>query len=143
MSSIVYNPNIPKYIVYGLVDPFANEIRYIGKTITGWERIKGHWQSSSIKENPSNHKNKWLQKLKNLPKKPKKKYSRVVPGARQSYVDKLSKQLLRMNIVSGEIEIILGLRPAAKSIGGKCNNAGIRAAIKRESVYYGYLWSEI
>lgn len=34
-----------KFIIYALIDPRTNEIRYIGQTIKGLERPRSHWKS--------------------------------------------------------------------------------------------------
>src|ERR1700722_13163788 len=54
-----------QYIVYGLIDPFTKEIRYIGKSIQGYSRINNHWNDSSKKEG-NTRKIQWINKLKSL-----------------------------------------------------------------------------
>lgn len=55
-------------IVYGLIDPFTHEIKYIGKSVSGIERAHQHWSPSSLKEG-NTHKNNWIKKLRSLNKK--------------------------------------------------------------------------
>ena len=51
-----------KFIVYHMVDPTDNQIRYIGQTISGIKRIVNHFTPFALK--PRNHKNSWLKSLK-------------------------------------------------------------------------------
>ncbi len=51
-----------KFIVYHMVDPTDNQIRYIGQTISGIKRIVNHFTPFALK--PKNHKNSWLKSLK-------------------------------------------------------------------------------
>lgn len=51
----------PKYFIYGLVDPRNNELRYVGKSLTGWCRPRSHTQPSLMKVRT--HKNNWLRQL--------------------------------------------------------------------------------
>lgn len=51
-------------IVYGLVDPETNQVRYVGKSLTGIHRAYDHWTPSSIKEG-NTPKNNWIKRLKN------------------------------------------------------------------------------
>jgi hypothetical protein len=57
-----------KNVIYGLVDPNTNEIRYIGKAINLNERIKNHYKPSRLIS--KTHKNNWLNVLLNENKKP-------------------------------------------------------------------------
>lgn len=65
---------------------------------------------------------------------------RSIPGARQAYVDSKSKKLIKINPETNERIPVLGMRPAAREIGGKCSKTGIRSAIKSKSLYYGFYW---
>lgn len=38
-----------KLLVYGLIDPFSQEIRYVGKSVTGLSRPRCHWNQSELK----------------------------------------------------------------------------------------------
>jgi hypothetical protein len=38
-----------QYIIYGLVDPETEELRYIGKSSTGMSRPKKHFYPSTLK----------------------------------------------------------------------------------------------
>lgn len=228
---IKINPK-ERYIVYGLIDPNTNHIRYIGKSVSGITRVLHHKTPSSLKES-NTHKNNWIKSLKannqeysyyilfvadyrlnkeeaniilykveqrfislyrkidnNLtnsddggpgvtgrktsietrkkmsetakkrplhpalleqqkPKgRPLKKSprtlaegrkSRAIPGAREKSNNR-RKILIRLQN-SKETKIILGIKEAAKLIGDKCNKTGIRLAIKKQKIYYGYNWS--
>ena len=59
------------YIVYSLIDPNTNEIRYIGKTIQGLKRIKEHTKDSSLKHDGNTKKANWIRKLKKNGQEPK------------------------------------------------------------------------
>ena len=47
-------------LVYGLVDPRNNLVKYVGKTIRGIARVKLHVQNHG---NPNNPKNLWVKEL--------------------------------------------------------------------------------
>jgi hypothetical protein len=51
-----------KFVVYHMVDPTDNQIRYIGQTISGMKRIVNHFTPYALKQ--KNHKNSWLKSLK-------------------------------------------------------------------------------
>jgi len=53
----LHTPN-PPYYIYGLVDPYNNIIKYIGKAINPHDRFKSHLSKPSTLLNP------WFQKLK-------------------------------------------------------------------------------
>lgn len=55
-------------IVYGLVDPYTHDIRYVGKSVGGIERAHQHWAPSSVKEGAT-PKNRWINKLRKFGKK--------------------------------------------------------------------------
>ena len=55
---------MPHYI-YGLVDPFTDEIRYIGQSTSPWSRLKTH-----LNERNNTHKCHWIQKCISMGKKP-------------------------------------------------------------------------
>jgi hypothetical protein len=48
-------------IIYGLVDPHTNQIRYIGKAVDLYMRIKNHYKPSRLID--KTHKNNWINKL--------------------------------------------------------------------------------
>jgi hypothetical protein len=52
-----------RYIVYALVDPATNEIRYIGKSSVGIARAKSHFEPKRISTDSNLHKARWLQGL--------------------------------------------------------------------------------
>lgn len=58
-------------IIYALVDPRNNDIRYIGKSLNYDLRPKLHWKSGSMKREKNPFKRKWLQDLINLNLEPK------------------------------------------------------------------------
>lgn len=55
-------------VVYGLLEPTTNEIRYVGKATDLDTRVRKHLQPSKLIENT--HKNNWLKKLINQNEKP-------------------------------------------------------------------------
>ncbi len=57
-----------KYIIYGLVDPITEELRYIGRSSNGWFRPRNHGIPSSLKH--KNKKNSWLKSLRDKGFKP-------------------------------------------------------------------------
>jgi hypothetical protein len=50
-----------KLIVYALLDPITSEIRYIGKSCSGFTRIRQHFNPSQL--NSKNKKSSWLKSL--------------------------------------------------------------------------------
>ena len=60
--------HMSKYIIYGLVDPITNEIRYVGKSCKGLERPKEHMWPFSLKN--KSKKNSWIKKLMAVGLKP-------------------------------------------------------------------------
>lgn len=48
-------------VIYCLIDPISNQVRYVGKTINLYQRIKKHYKKSELK--PKTHKNTWLLSL--------------------------------------------------------------------------------
>jgi len=50
-----------KYIVYGLVDPRNNELRYVGQSSKGLKRPKQHWSTFSL--NLKDHCHNWINSL--------------------------------------------------------------------------------
>lgn len=57
-----------KYLIYGLLDPFTNELRYIGRSSNGIQRPRNHFIPSKLKE--FNYKNNWIKSVINKGKKP-------------------------------------------------------------------------
>lgn len=57
-----------KFIVYHMVDPTDNQVRYIGQTINGMKRIVNHFTPFAMRS--KNHKNSWLKSLKKRGIKP-------------------------------------------------------------------------
>lgn len=57
MSKICY--------IYGLVDPRTDEIRYVGKSIDPWKRLKSHIKETSYKEKKNYHSKCWIKQLLN------------------------------------------------------------------------------
>jgi len=57
-----------KNVIYGLIDPTTNEIRYIGKAIDLYTRIRNHYKPSRLIS--KTHKNNWINKLLNDGEKP-------------------------------------------------------------------------
>lgn len=53
--------------IYGLIDPRTQEIKYIGKTVQGIERLRQHFYSSGNRKYEGNTKKiNWCKKLKSL-----------------------------------------------------------------------------
>jgi hypothetical protein len=52
-----------KFIVYALVDPRTDQIRYIGKSSVGMERPRSHVEPGRIANESNLHKARWLQQL--------------------------------------------------------------------------------
>lgn len=55
---------MPKFIIYGLIDPITNELRYVGRSSSGFYRPRNHSIPSQLKKS-NNYKNNWLKKLRN------------------------------------------------------------------------------
>lgn len=49
----------PKVVIYGLVDPFTNELRYVGQTVNGRQRLSVHIKSL----NEKSHKANWIKSV--------------------------------------------------------------------------------
>lgn len=50
-----------KNVIYGLYDPITDEVRYVGKAVNLYNRIKNHYKNSRLII--ETHKNNWLNKL--------------------------------------------------------------------------------
>lgn len=57
-----------KYVVYGLVDPNTNQLRYVGKSCSGLNRPKRHSRPSELKDNL--YKCNWIKSLLRSNQKP-------------------------------------------------------------------------
>lgn len=53
-----------KFIIYGLIDPTTEEVRYIGKSSSGLVRARAHLKPSQLNSNSNRHKNNWLSAAK-------------------------------------------------------------------------------
>jgi hypothetical protein len=58
------------HIVYALVDPRTSETRYIGKSSTGLERPRSHFEPRRISSDPNRHKAGWIGALTKAGLKP-------------------------------------------------------------------------
>jgi hypothetical protein len=47
-------------LIYGLKDPFTNEIRYVGKSSWGIKRARDHLKPSHVAKETNSHKANWL-----------------------------------------------------------------------------------
>lgn len=54
----------PKFLVYGLIDPRTNELRYVGKSSSGMRRPKVH-QTAGGRSRATAHNGRWLRALFN------------------------------------------------------------------------------
>lgn len=80
-----------RYIIYGLVDPETEELRYIGKSSTGMSRPKKHFYPSTLK-NERTYKNRWVNSvLKRCGKLPV-----IVILAEAKNVDNLNKLEIKL-----------------------------------------------
>ena len=61
LNSLKDLPN--KNVIYGLSDPISNQIRYIGKAVDLYTRIRNHYKESRLKY--VTHKNTWIKSLLN------------------------------------------------------------------------------
>jgi len=52
---------IGQNIIYGLLDPRNGELRYVGKSTSGFRRVRNHTAVSNLK--PSTKKNNWIKSL--------------------------------------------------------------------------------
>lgn len=55
---------VPKFIIYGLVDPRTDEVRYIGKSSRGLKRARAHAFPSVLNGCNNHHKARWIAGLK-------------------------------------------------------------------------------
>ena len=60
--NLIYCNMNRRYIVYGLMCPITNQIRYIGKSTSGLNRPRQHMCLSSLRSNT--HKNNWIRNLR-------------------------------------------------------------------------------
>lgn len=58
-----FNPMKHKFLIYGLIDPFSQEIRYVGKSVTGLSRPRCHWNQSELKT--KTRKSAWVKSVLN------------------------------------------------------------------------------
>jgi hypothetical protein len=54
---------INRYLIYGLVDPFSGQLRYIGRSSSGLKRPQNHAHPSRLNKDNS-HSGAWIRKLK-------------------------------------------------------------------------------
>lgn len=54
---------LSSYLIYGLVDPRNNEMRYIGKSSSGLRRPSRHWSAKSLRLDRNGHKVNWLKQV--------------------------------------------------------------------------------
>lgn len=59
-----------QFIIYGLVDPRDNRVRYVGKSTSGFTRPKKHTNPSRLKSDGCWHKTNWVNELISLNLKP-------------------------------------------------------------------------
>lgn len=92
-----------KHLIYVLIDPNTNEIRYVGKTSNLARRLTTHYSPSNLK--PNTHKNNWLKKL--LTNNQKAIVSIVQECETKEELDQLEKmwivnyKILGCNLVNG------------------------------------------
>lgn len=58
-----------KYLIYGLIDPITNELRYIGRSSSGLQRPRCHFTPCILKKE-KNHCHNWIKSLINKNLKP-------------------------------------------------------------------------
>jgi hypothetical protein len=59
-------PTSSKFIIYGLIDPRTNVLRYIGKSTSGLKRAKMHSKACDLKRHGKTHKTAWIKELLSL-----------------------------------------------------------------------------
>ena len=100
-------------IIYGLVDPNTNNIRYVGKSLTGIDRAYHHYTPSSIKEG-NTPKNNWIKRLRNN----NQKYKVVILFAIEH--NKYNKNDLNDILYSKEQELISSTENLLNLCDGGC-----------------------
>jgi hypothetical protein len=50
-------------LIYGLIDPRNGQLRYVGKSMSGLTRPKGHATPSGLKKSSGTHKGNWIRQL--------------------------------------------------------------------------------
>jgi hypothetical protein len=55
--------DVSKFIIYALVDPRYNAIRYIGKSSRGLSRARYHFTGFALEHDPNQHKCNWIKEL--------------------------------------------------------------------------------
>lgn len=63
-QSLIWQVDRPlkQHYIYGLIDPRNNELKYIGLSTTGFDRMKTHWRS--VSKNGNTRVKSWLKSLK-------------------------------------------------------------------------------
>lgn len=51
-----------KYLIYGLIDPITNELRYVGKSSDGLRRPKEHWRARDL-HRLQDHCHRWVRSV--------------------------------------------------------------------------------
>ena len=57
---------VSQFIVYGLIDPVTQEIRYVGRSTSGLSRPKAHFRPHAIKSKKRTHCASWVKSLHRL-----------------------------------------------------------------------------
>lgn len=105
-------------IIYCLVDPRNNEIKYIGKCLTGHKRPFDHIRDGNLKNEPNLRKKYWLKELKSLNLKPdyyfidylilqdKKQRNKILYSMEHKYINLLKNECDLLNLSDWGCNII-------------------------------------
>lgn len=107
--------------IYTLIDPFSDEIRYIGKSVNPKKRLNKHL--SKARKNTKTHKDAWLNSLLKKNSKPILKILFEVPEndwqtTEKSLIEYYSKSEPLLNILPGGEGVPKGTTPWNKGLEG-------------------------
>lgn len=54
---------LPRFLIYGLINPRNGQLRYVGKSSSGTARPRQHWRPGNLSKDPNQHKVRWLRQL--------------------------------------------------------------------------------
>ena len=105
---------IEKYLIYGLVDPFTAELRYIGRSSSGFKRPVRHWKDQESRGHT--HCARWVRKVVSGGKLPE-----IIVIERFEFSDTINEELNEAEIFWISYFRGIGTRLTNMTIGGEGN----------------------